>query len=139
MTDKETKMILAILRQNYKNAKIEDPIAELNMWMVNFGSYPFQVIRAAVDLHMSYSEFWPTKASIMKLIPRARILIENEKFNSEPPKALEAPSKRRADIMAIPDGMSEEEFLDSIIQAQIDLETEMYGNDEIAGFLPYEK
>ena len=52
MTEKETKMILAILRQNYKNAKIEDPQAEVQLWLKNFGKYPVQIVRIAVEWHM---------------------------------------------------------------------------------------
>jgi len=140
MTEKEMMMILAILQQNYKNAKIEDPQAEYQLWLKDLGGYPYEVVKVAVNFYMSTSNFWPTTAAIIKWIPRAEILVQFEKNNAEPPKnAIEAPKK--AKVTAIPDGMSEKEFLDAIIQDQIDLETAMYGddNDDTAGFLPYEK
>ena len=141
MTEQEAKMILAILKQNYKNAKIEDPKAEVAMWLTELGQYPADVVKVAAQFHIARSDFWPTIEAIKKLIPRAEILVQFEKNNMKPPtKQIEAP--KRAKVTAIPDGMSEEEFLDSIIQSQIELETEMYGdddNDDTAGFLPYEK
>lgn len=140
MTEKEMMMILAILQQNYKNAKIEDPQAEYQLWLKDLGGYPYEVVKVAVNFYMSTSNFWPTTSAIIKWIPRAEILVQFEKNNAEPPKnSIEAPKK--AKVTAIPDGMSEKEFLDAIIQDQIDLETAMYGddNDDTAGFLPYEK
>jgi len=141
MTEKETMMILAILKQNYKNAKIEDPKAEVNMWLAELGQYPADVVKVATQFHIARSDFWPTIEAIKKLIPRAQTLVQFEKANSEPQKKLEAP--KRAKVTAIPDGMTEDEWLDAIIQDQIDLETEMYGDDNddnnTAGFLPYEK
>ena len=52
--------------------------------------------------------------------------------------ALEAPAQ--AKVTAIPDGMSEDEFIDKFIEAQIEWEKEMWGDDDpTAGFLPYEQ
>ena len=140
MTEKETKMILAILRQNYKNAKIEDPQAEVQLWLKNFGKYPVQIVRIAVEWHMKDSEFWPTTSAMNKLLPRAEIYAEWLKNNEKPANALEAPAQ--AKVTAIPDGMSEDEFIDKFIGAQIEWEKEMWpddDNDATAGFLPYEK
>lgn len=141
MTEEEVLMNLAILKQNYKNVKIEDPDAEIAMWLSAFGESDPEVIKVAVQFHIAKSKFWPTVAEIKKLVPRAEMLVQFEKANSEPQKKLEAP--KRAKVTAIPDGMTEDEWLDAIIQDQIDLETEMYGDDNddnnAAGFLPYEK
>ena len=138
MTEKETKMILAILRQNYKNAKIENPAAEVQLWLQNFGGYPVHIIRIAAEWHMEQSDFWPTTAAITKLIPRAEIYAQFLEKNEKPENALEAPGK--AKVTAIPDGMSEDEFIDKFLEAQVEWERDMFGDDDdLAGFLPYEK
>ena len=138
MTEKETKMILAILRQNYKNAKIENPAAEVQSWMMHFGQYPVQIVRIASEWHMDRSSFWPTLADIKKLIPRAEVYAQHINNNEEPRKVLEASDK--AKVTAIPDGMTEDEFIDRFIEEQIEWEKEMWGDDDsVEGFLPYEK
>ena len=139
MTEEEVLMNLAILKQNYKNAKIDDPDAEIAMWLSAFGESDPEVVKVAVSFHIGSSNFWPTIENIKKWMPRAEILVQFERNNAQPKNAIEAPKK--AKVTAIPDGMSEKEFLDAIIQDQIDLETAMYGddNDDTAGFLPYEK
>ena len=93
MTEKETKMILALMRQNYKNAKIDDPAAEVALWMLEFGEYPAKVIETAVRFFMSSnkksSDFWPTTASIRKQIPRAESYLEFVENNRPRPELID--------------------------------------------------
>ena len=135
MNRAETVKLLAIISANYPNIKIQDPSATATVWEQTLGRYQSEAVLRAARLHMETSPYFPNPAELIKLIPRADLIARDEREALEPPK-------KRAKVTAIPDGMSEEEFLDSIIQSQIELETEMYGdddNDDTAGFLPYEK
>ena len=99
MTETEIKMVLAILRQNYKNAKISDPTAEVALWFNSFKDYPAEVIRIAAEFHMKTSAFFPTIAEITNFIPRAEILRQFEE-NNKPRAVLEDP-KTKAELRAI--------------------------------------
>ena len=123
MNETETKMILAILRQNYKNAKIADPKAEVALWVSAFGEYEAEVIRIAAEFHMKISSFFPTIAEIRNMIPRAEILKQFEDGN-KPKPYLEDPNKTK----------KEAQELQTLIDDIIDRETEMYGD-----FLDFER
>lgn len=134
MTEQETKMILALMRQNYKNAKIDDPAAEVALWLSEFGEYPAVVIKTAVEFYMSgsakRSDFWPTTASIKRMIPRAENYIQFVEKNRPRPELID-PDKQK----------KEDEHINAIIESQIELEREIYGDDDdvLKNFLPYEK
>lgn len=134
MTEQETKMILAMMRQNYKNAKIDDPSAEVALWMLEFGEYPAQVIKTAVEFYMSgsgkRSDFWPTTASIRRQIPRAESFLQFVENNKPRPELIDPNRQKR-----------ESAELNAVIEDQIALEREIYGDDDDAlkNFLPYEK
>lgn len=119
MTKSEMAKVLAILRANYPNIRIENPEAMVKTWMLTLGGFNVEAVMKSAELHMTHSKFFPTPAELRQNITRSKIFVE---LPSPTVHKLEA-SKRQ-----VPDGMSEEEFLESIIQSQIQLETEMYGN-----------
>lgn len=127
MNKSDMAKILSILRANYPNIRIENPEAMVKTWMLTLGEFSVQAVMKSAELHMTHSKFFPTPAELRENIVRSRIPLE-------PPSPVpKLNSGKRAKCTAIPDGMSEEEFLDSIIQGQIDLE------NEIDGFLDYER
>ena len=129
MNKSDMAKILSILRANYPNVRIENPEAMVKTWLLTLGEFSGQAVMKSAELHMKSSKFFPTPAELRENIVRSRIPID------PPPTAPMLTSGKRAKCTAIPDGMSEEEFLDSIIQHQIDLETEMENN----GFLRFER
>jgi len=123
MKETEAKMILAILRQNYKNAKINDPMSEVKLWVNALGEYPADVIKIAAEFHMQKSSFFPTIAEIKSMIPRAEILKQFEETNKTDNR-LEDPErekKTRAELQ-------------TLIEDIIEREEEMYGD-----FLGFER
>ena len=81
---------------------------------------------------METSPYFPNPAELKALMIRAEILANSETAPVLPQK--------RAKVTAIPDGMTEEDFLDAFIESQIEWEREVFGDDDdLAGFLPYEK
>jgi len=111
MNETEAKMILAILRQNYKNAKINDPNSEVALWVNAFGEYPAEVVRIAAEFHIQKSSFFPTIAEIRSMIPRAEILKQFED-NNRPKPYLQDPEREKqtnAELQAIIDDMIERE------------------------------
>ena len=129
MTKTELTQILAILRTNYPLFKTEDPKAMVEVWFMTLGEFSSEAVLESAKSHMMHSRFFPTPAELRENIVRHRIVL-----NPPKPKTLNAGQK--AKVTAIPDGMSEEDFLDALIQDQIDLETEMEKNK---GFLDYER
>lgn len=135
MNRAETVKLLAIISANYPNIKIQDPSATASIWEKILGGYQADAVLRAAKLHMETSPYFPNPAEIIKLIPRADLIAKSDKMALEPPK-------KKAKVTAIPDGMSESEFIDNFIEAQIEWEKDMWGDDDdndIAGFLPYEK
>lgn len=135
MNRAETVKLLAIISANYPNIKIQDPSATATVWEQTLGGYQPEAVLRAARLHMETSPYFPNPAELIKLIPRADLIARAEREALEPPK-------KRAKVTAIPDGMSEDEFLDKFIEAQVEWEKEIWGdddNDATAGFLPYEK
>ena len=129
MNKSDMAKVLSILRANYPNVRIENPEAMVKTWMLTLGEFSVQAVMMSAELHMKSSKFFPTPAELRENIVRSRIL------NELPPTVpqLESTVKKRKGIK-VPDGMTEDEFLESIIQGQIQLETEMYGN-----FLDFER
>lgn len=127
MDKKEMAKILAILQTNYQK-KIENTEATVAVWMLTLGEFSAEAVLESAKLHMSASKFFPSPAEIRDNIVRHKIVLEARTVP-------QLESGRRAKVTAIPDGMSEEDFLDSIIAGQIALETEMENN----GFLDFEK
>lgn len=130
MNREETLRLLSILMANYPNAtgKIKDAAQTADAWEMTFGKVETEKVYKAARLHMETSKFFPTPADILEKITRAGILYDTN------PNALKAPAKRSS---IIPEGMTEDEYLNSIIQAQIELETELNGSGN-EYFLPYE-
>ena len=128
MNKSEMAQVLAILRANYPNVRIDNPEAMVKTWMLTLGGFSIEAVIKSAELHMTHSKFFPTPAELRTNIVRSRI-------PNELPPPIPKLGVGRAKCTAIPDGMSEEEFLDSIVQHQIDLETEMERN----GFLRFER
>lgn len=128
--------LLEIVISNYPHTKVADPSAMATAWEMVLGEYPAEAIYKAARLHMSTSHFFPTPADLIEARARAEVI-----YTAEPPRAaLEAP---RAKVTAIPDGMSVDDFLDSIWNAVVETEREIYPDttveDQTLGrSLPYE-
>jgi hypothetical protein len=97
-------------------------------WEMMFGEYSAESVYKAARLHMENSKFFPTVADIKENLKKAEMIYSSP--------ALEAPRRPKRPVMKIPDGMTEEEFLNGIIESQIALETEV---EQYKYFLPYEK
>lgn len=139
MNRQETLQLLAVLSAYY-NIKVQDPSATATTWEQVLKDYSADEITRAAHYHMETSKWskLPTPAELIRLIPRADLVARSEKLALEPPKT----PVNRAKVTAIPDGMTEDEFIDRFIEAQIEWEKEMWpddDNDATAGFLPYEK
>lgn len=120
MNSKEITQILAILRANYPNVKIENPSAMVKTWEMVLGEFSTEAVMASVKSHMSTSKFFPTPAEIRENIVRHKIVLEA-------PKAPALKSGNKARVTAIPDEMGDD-FLDKFIEAQVEWETEVFGN-----------
>lgn len=112
MTKSELTQILAILRSNYPMVKIENPKTMVETWFLTLGEFSGEAVLESAKCHMAHSKFFPTPAELRENIVRHKIITNQPK-----PKALEAGKK--AKVSAIPDGMSESEWLDEFIKAQI--------------------
>lgn len=128
--------LLEIIISNYPHTKVADPSAMATAWEMVLGEYPAESIYKAARLHMSTSHFFPTPADLIEARARAEIVY------SEPPKAALEPPKR-AKVTAIPDGMSVEDFLDSVWNAIVETEREIYPDELVEDLtlgrsLPYE-
>jgi len=122
MDKKEMTQILAILQTNYQK-KIENPEATVNVWLMTLQDFSADAVLKSAKLHISKSKFFPTPAEIRENIIRSKVL----PMERQTPR-LEA--GRRAKVTAIPDGMTEDEFLDLFWEEQVRWEE---------SFLDYEK
>lgn len=125
MDKTELVKILAILRSNYPNVKIEKPDAMVNTWMLTLGPFDAEAVRKSAELHMSTSKFFPTPAELRNNITRAKIL-------TEPPKAaLPKPKTDKA---------REDYYLDELCKF-VGLGCEPQDDADLTceNFLPYEK
>lgn len=134
MNRQETLQLLAVLSAYY-NIKVQDPSATATTWERVLAGYSAEAITKAAQLHMNTSKWskLPTPAELIKLIPKAELIARSEQAALEPPK--------RAKVTAIPDGMTEDEFIDSLWNATVEWEKEVWpdgDDDSTAGFLPYE-
>ena len=112
MTKSELTQILAILRSNYPMVKIENPKTMVETWFLTLGEFTGEAVLESAKCHMAHSKFFPTPAELRENIVRHKIIT-----NQPRPKALEAGNK--AKVTAIPDGMSEDEFLDLFLAEQV--------------------
>lgn len=124
MNKSDMAKILSILRANYPNVRIENPEAMVKTWMLTLEEFSPEAVMKSAELHMKSSKFFPTPAELRENIVRSRIPDEL------PPTAPMLISGKKARSTAIPDGMSEDEFLDKFIEAQIEWEN---------GFLDFER
>lgn len=128
MTKSELTQILAILRSNYPMVKIDNPKTMVETWFLTLGEFSGEAVLESAKCHMAHSKFFPTPAELRENIVRHKIIT-----NQPRPKALEAGKK--AKVTAIPDGISEDEWLDLFIAEQVKWEEEMFGKD----FLDFER
>lgn len=138
MTRNEIIDLLEILISCYPNTKIADPSAMATSWEMVLGEYDAQGIYKAARLHMSTSQFFPKPSELIDARLKAEMI-----YSDRPRPVLEPPKK--AKVTAIPDGMTEEEFLDAIWNAVIETEREMYPDEPdavdsptLGRSLPYE-
>ena len=117
MTREDAIKILSMVRANYPIVKISDPAAMVSSWEMTLGDYDTDLVVKAVKFHMMTSKFFPTPADIIEHMTRADLIYK------EPLRA--AIQATRAKVTAIPDGMSEEEFLDGIWNSVIETEREI--------------
>ena len=85
MTKAELVKIMAILRANYPNVKIEKPEAMVNAWLMTLGDFSAEAVLKAAELHMATSKFFPTPAELRKNITHNRIALEPPKVTALPP------------------------------------------------------
>ena len=111
MDKKDMAKVLAILQTNYQK-KIENTEATVGVWMMSLGEFSAEAVLNSAKLHMANSKFFPTPAEIRENIVRHKIVLEARTV----PK-LE--SGQKAKVTAIPDGMSEDEFLDLFWAEQV--------------------
>lgn len=112
MKKSELTQILAILRSNYPNVKIENPKTMMETWFLTLGGFTGEAVMESAKVHMAHSKFFPTPAELRENIVRHKIVTDVPE-----PKMLG--TGRRAKVTAIPDGMSEDEFLDLFISEQV--------------------
>lgn len=111
MDKKDMAKVLAILQTNYQK-KIENTEATVGVWMMSLGEFSAEAVLNSAKLHMANSKFFPTPAEIRENIVRHKIILAEKTV----PK-LE--SGQKAKVTAIPDGMSEDEFLDLFWAEQV--------------------
>lgn len=85
MNKTELTKVMAILRANYTNVKIEKPEAMINAWLMTLGEFSAEAVLKAAKLHMTTSKFFPTPAELRNYITHSKITIE-------PPKAPALPA-----------------------------------------------
>lgn len=111
MDKKDMAKVLAILQTNYQK-KIENTEATVGVWMMSLGEFSAEAVLNSAKLHMANSKFFPTPAEIRENIVRHKIVLEARTV----PRI---ESGQKAKVTAIPDGMSEDEFLDLFWEEQV--------------------
>lgn len=111
MDKKDMAKVLAILQTNYQK-KIENVEATVGVWMMSLGEFSAEAVLNSAKLHMANSKFFPTPAEIRENIVRHKIVLEAK-------TAPKLESGQKAKVTAIPDGMSEDEFLDLFWAEQV--------------------
>ena len=126
MDKNEMAQILAILRANYTNVKIDKPEAMVKTWMLTLGEFEAAAVRRSAELHMATSKYFPTPAELRNNIVRSKITLEAPKVTALPiPKT---------------DKASEDYYLDELCKF-VGLGCEPQDDADLIfkNFLPYEK
>lgn len=126
MDKKEMAKVLAILQTNYQK-KIDNVEATVAVWMMTLGEFSAEAVMNSAKLHMNHSKFFPTPSEIRENIVRHKIVTQG----GQVPRLA---SGHKAKVTAIPDGMSEDEFLDLFIAEQVKWEEEMFSNKDWLDF-----
>lgn len=134
MNREETIKLLALLRANYPNVKIQDPAATVTAFQMNLEEYSAESMLAAAKLHMKTSPYFPEPSDLIAK------RVKGEMIYSKKEPALNPPTNflPRAKVTTIPDGMSEEDFLDNLWKDMVDLDNEIEEKNLENGWLPYE-
>ena len=85
MNKTELAKVMAILRANYPNVKIEKPEAMINAWLMTLGEFSTEAVMKAAEVHMATSKFFPTPAELRKAITHHRIMLAPPKVTALPP------------------------------------------------------
>lgn len=85
MTKAELAKIMAILRANYPNVKIEKPEAMVNAWLMTLGDFSAEAVMKAAEVHMATSKYFPTPAELRKNITHYKIGLAPPKVTALPP------------------------------------------------------
>ena len=85
MNKTELAKVMAILRANYPNVKIEKPEAMINAWLMTLGEFSTEAVMKAAEVHMATSKFFPTPAELRKNITHNKIALEAPKVPALPP------------------------------------------------------
>ncbi len=136
MTREEIIKLLAILSDNY-NIKITNPAGKATAWEITLGPYSAESIFKAARLHMETNKYFPSPADLIEKITRSEVV-----YGDNSPIAINAPKVKTS---MIPENMTEEEYLDHIWQDMVELENELYPDEQpqvsniLGNCLPYEK
>jgi len=128
MTREETIKILAIVRANYPNTKINDASATVSAWEMTLGSYTADAVMRAVKMHMVTCKFFPTPADILDKMVRSEIVYNGPKLKAIP--------AQKALVTPIP-----EENIDEYLEVfceWIGFGCEPNDNADLGKFLPFE-
>ena len=126
MNKTELAKVMAILRANYTNVKIEKPEAMINAWLMTLGEFSAEAVLKAAELHMATSKFFPTPAELRKNITHNKIALE-------PPKALVLPV---SDL----EKQKEAYYLEELCKfVGLGCDPDMNADLTLENFLPYEK
>ena len=126
MTKTELAKVMAILRANYTNVKIEKPEAMINAWLMTLGEFSAEAVLKAAELHMATSKFFPTPAELRKNITHNRIALE-------PPKPLALPV---SDL----EKQKEDYYLEELCKfVGLGCDPDDEADLTLENFLPYEK
>lgn len=135
MNRKETIKLLSVLMANYPNAKIKDAAKTADTWEMTLGCFEAEAVYKAARLHMTNSKFFPTPADVLEKMTRAAMIYSAAPGYPQMLRPCNSSTK-------VPDGMTENEYLNAIIRNQIELECEIEGTkppeDLTKYFLPFE-
>lgn len=132
MTRAEALKLLEVLFATYPNqaAKIKDPSATADAWVINLGDLDAGDVYKAARLHMSTSKYFPNPADIREKVIKARIIYATE------PKAIEAP---KATVTDLKQKEKDDYYLEELCKF-VGLGYEEDDDADLLGdFLPYEK
>ena len=133
MTRPEALKLLEVLSAAYptQSAKIKNPSATADVWVMNLGDLDAGDVYKAARLHMSTSKYFPNPADIREKVIKARIIYATD------PKALEAP---KATVTDLKQKEREDYYLEELCKfVGLGCEPDDDADLTLKNFLPYEK